>query len=228
MNRFDYLAKKISDASFETVPFRHVYLEDFFSAEDFAEIVAAQEIDLPPSDDDHALFDLLYDRGYKMVEFPGCITNRDDYIAWHGGKKTGQHVHTACEGFGVTLRLQSARTPILQELMTFLSSDLFNRTIAEKFSLDLGECNIDNGIQKYLDGYEISPHPDIRRKAATFMVNINPHDDAESLDHHTHYLRFKERYTQIEDYWEKHPEVDRCWVPWDWCEDVKTQPKNNS
>ena len=48
----------------------------------------------------------------------------------------------------------------------------------EKFGIEYQNCNIDGGIQKYLDGYELSPHPDIRLKAATFMVNINPDQKA--------------------------------------------------
>lgn len=227
-NRFAYLAEKIRTAPFVQEPFKHIHLEDFFTQEDFDAIVTAQEIALPPVDSDGALFDMLYDNGYKMVDFPGCITDRQAYIDWHSGGKSARHIHTACEGFGVTVRLMDAQSPILQELIAFLSSDLFNRSVADKFGLDVDNCNLDNGIQKYLDGYEISPHPDIRRKAATFMVNINPHDNSEQLDHHTHYMRLKPGYEHVRQFWDSNEEVDRCWVPWDWCDDIKIQPTNNS
>jgi len=228
MARFDYLLQKIVDAPYETDPFRHVYIQDFFSAADFAEIVGAPEIDVPAASSDDELFDILHAHGYRAVQFPGCITSRDDYIRWHARRKTSHKIHSACEGFGVTLRLAEARTPLIAELMQFLSSERFNRTLAEKFDLRLERSIVDNGIQKYLDGYEISPHPDIRAKAATFMVNINPHPNAETLEHHTHYLRFRPKYEGVQQKWEEAPNFDRCWVPWGWCDTVKTQPKNNS
>ena len=110
----------------------------------------------------------------------------------------------------------------------FLISDDFNKAIAEKLNINFKDCLIDGGIQKYLDGYEISPHPDTRSKAATFMVNINPTEESEKLDHHTHYMKFKKAYSYIEEFWEGNPDVDRAWVPWDWATTVKQQFKNNS
>jgi hypothetical protein len=98
----------------------------------------------------------------------------------------------------------------------------------EKFGLESAATKTDNGLQKYLDGYEISPHPDIRQKALTYMININPSASSEKLYFHTHYLRFTSEWKYIEEYWRGHPEHDRCWVPWDWCESVKIQTRNNS
>lgn len=228
MGRFDYLAEKIANAPFATEPFKHIYITDFLEPQDFAAIVGSPEIDLPKVEDDDALFDTLYANGYKMIEFPGCITDRQDYIDWHKTGRTKRYYSSACEGFGVTLRLFEPTTPVLKDLIEFLSSKRFNRALADKFGLDFSNCNADNGIQKYLDGYEISPHPDIRRKAATFMVNINPHAGSETLDHHTHYMQLKPEYRRVREFWDKHSDTERCWVPWDWCETVKTQPENNS
>ena len=39
----------------------------------------------------------------------------------------------------------------------------------KKFNINTDSYRSDIGIQKFLDGYEISPHPDIRSKAITFM-----------------------------------------------------------
>jgi len=228
MGHFDYLLDKIEQAPFEADPFRHVYITDFLKREDFAAIVGAPEIDLPAVKSDEELFETLEGKGYKIIEFPGCITDKQDYIDWHRTGQTKRYHSSACEGFGVTLRLYGPETEILKDLIAFLSGDAFNRTLAEKFGLDVDNCNIDNGIQKYLDGYEISPHPDIRRKAATFMVNINPHEGSEALDHHTHYLKLKEDRSEVQAFWDANPDTERCWVPWDWCKDIKTQPENNS
>jgi hypothetical protein len=74
---------------------------------------------------------------------------------------------------GVVVRLNTPDSEILRELKTFIASDSFNKALAQKFDVKLESCSKDAGIQKYLDGYEISPHPDVRKKALTFMVNIN-------------------------------------------------------
>ena len=119
-------------------------------------------------------------------------------------------------------------TSPIGELKDFISSDAFVNCMAEKFEISLERCAYDCGIQKYLDGYEISPHPDVRKKALTYMVNINPNPKAEEADIHTRYLRFKKEWRYVQEYWSGRPDADRCWVPWDWCEVEKQQVANNS
>ncbi|GMN14955.1 hypothetical protein [Altererythrobacter sp. MTPC7] len=227
MSRFDYLTAKVTSADFTEIPFRHIHIDDFFSDSDFDEILASPEIKLPPADNDDQLFENLEGSGYKVIEFPGCITDRAEYLRWRHDPSQGAY-HNTCEGFGMTLRLFEKRSEILRELDEFLASDEFNRAIAEKFDVDFDNCTIDGGIQKYLDGYEISPHPDIRRKAATFMVNINPHEASEEFDHHTHYMQLKPERAYVGSFWEGNPDFDRAWVPWDWCQTVTEQRRNNS
>jgi hypothetical protein len=169
----------------------------------------------------------LIKKGFKPIPFPGCVTDIQKYISWHQKDKNVDH-HTACEGFGMALRLYEFPSTILQELNEFLVSEEFNRAIAVKFGVNFDDCVTDGGIQKYLDGYEISPHPDIRKKAATFMVNINPSSKSEECNHHTHYLKLKNSYAYIEAFWSGNPKIDRAWVPWDWAETIKQQKKNNS
>lgn len=176
---------------------------------------------------DSDLFEGLFEKGYKIISFPGCITDQKKYMEWHSGKSKAKH-HSACEGFGVTLRLFDPTTDILIELDAFMKGEAFNRAVARKFGIDYDGLEIDGGIQKYLDGYEISPHPDIRRKAATFMVNINPNAKSETSDHHPHYLKFTPEREYVQSYWEGNSDIERCWVPWDWTETVKQQTRNNS
>lgn len=229
MSRFDYLIDKIQSSPVKSEPFPHIYIEDFFSKSDFEKIIKLPEIDLPQAYADEDLFEKLYGAGYKIINFPGCITDRDEYISWHRDRERNRgKIHSACEGFGVTLRLKEPKSPLLAELDAFLAGKAFNEAIASRFGIDLDRCNIDGGIQKYLDGYEISPHPDIRQKAATFMVNINPHPESERQNHHTQYLKFKPEYAYVQDFWDANEDVDRCWVPWDWCSVELTQPRNNS
>jgi len=225
-NRFTYIKKKILEAEFIEYPFKHIYIDDFFNPKDFNDIVNNEQIKLEISRDDKDIFKNLFKNNYKVINFPGCITDYKKYIKLHA-KGQSLKSHSACESEGIVLRL-SPKIPILIELNKFISSDEFNKAIAQKFNINYEDCNTDNGIQKYLDGYEISPHPDVRRKAATFMVNINPYPESEKSDHHTKYLTFKPEFKYIEEFWEQNLEADRQWFPWEWCETKFIQTKNNS
>jgi hypothetical protein len=227
MSGFSYLIDKIANARFSTDPFRHIYVEDFFKPEDFAQLIGAPEIASPSVHEDLELIRSLYDVGYRVIPFPGCVTDVDKYVRWHR-KPTREAASATCEGFGMALRLYSPSTRILTELKNFLEGDEFNRAIASKFDIDFDKCKVDGGIQKYLDGYEISPHADNRAKAATFMVNINPSPDSERMNHHTHYMKFKAERQYVRTFWEGNQSVERCWVPWDWTETVFQQVRNNS
>jgi hypothetical protein len=235
--RFSYLLDKIVDAEFQQYPFKHIYIDNYLRERDFAEITSAPEVAIPSMSSDEALFDQLFARGYKILPFPGCIADKKEYIEWHVDKENirrrnktscGRQVKTLCEGFGVTLRLATSQDGVLGELREFLDSVEFNGALAAKFQIAHDGSSPDAGLQKYLDGYEIPPHPDVRRKALTYMVNINPHRTSEDEEHHTHYLTFKPRYKYVEEYWRGHPEYDRSWVPWGWCETISQQRKNNS
>ena len=228
MNRFNYVIEKINSAPIRKHPFSHVYIENLFSKEDFAEIVGSHEIAIRETNSDKELFEELDSNGYKVISFPGCITNIAEYCHWHKNKSVDVRAGSTNEGFGIVLRLVDIKTKILAEVQEFMLSDAFTECIAAKLNLQLQEFTVDNGIQKYLDGYEISPHPDIRRKAATFMVNINNHERSEDNDHHTHYLHFRESRAYVQQFWKGNPDVDRCWVPWDWCESKFQQKENNS
>ena len=224
---FDYLIEKINIADFSKSPFKHIYIEDFFDEIHFQEITKSKEIAPPLATNDNELIDGLYSQGFKIITFPGCVNDRKKYIKWHSENKKMQH-HSACEGFGMVLRLYEIESPILKALNKFLASDQFNQAIAQKFGVNFSDCDVDGGIQKYLDGYEISPHPDIRKKAATFMVNINPSPESETLNIHTHYLKFKPSKSYVQTFWEGNPDVDRAWVPWSWADTENRQTKNNS
>ncbi len=222
-----YLIKKIEESDFQVTPFRHIYIENFFSQQHFNEIVQSNEIKSPEASSDAELIDGLYDSGFKIINFPGCVTDRKKYIGWHENGKRVSH-HSTCEGFGMAFRLFTFSSPILKAVNEFIMGEDFNNTIAKKFGIKISDCSIDGGIQKYLDGYEISPHPDLRKKAATFMVNINPDPSSEKMNHHTHYMHFDESKEYVKKFWQGNPKIDRAWVPWDWAVTEKQQNKNNS
>ena len=225
---FDYLTDKISRAPFSEKPFRHIYVENFFNADHFAEILASKEIKIPVAASDEELIAELEHRGYKSINFPGSVTDKQIYLDWHAGRSIDHTHHTACEGFGYVLRLYDEQTPVLKNINRFLSDSQFLGVIADRFGLDSEQMIYDGGIQKYLDGYEISPHPDIRKKAATYMININPDQSSESLNYHTRYLKFIDARSYVEKLWEGNPGLERTWVPWQWAETVFEQRANNS
>lgn len=223
---FDYLIEKIKKADFEISPYKHIYIENFFNESDFNEIIKSNQNLIENVNNDEALFEKLESSGYKIIEFPGCITDKKRYMKWRENQEIRKH--NTCESAGMTLRLAIFKEQIMKSLNEFFTGEEFNRAISEKFGIDIKECNIDGGIQKYLDGYEISPHPDIRRKALTFMVNINPNIESEKLDHHTRYCTLKNKRKYVEEFWMHNENVERCWIPWDWCDVNKIQSKNNS
>lgn len=226
---FDYLASKIHTADFRREPFKYIYIEDFFNSDDFARLISSTEINLQIAESDKDLIDRLHQANYRPIMFPGTTADTEDYLSWHQTKNTSTHSNDEnCEGFGMTFRLQNPADDFLTALLGYLNSPGWLAAIAEKFEISQSEVTSDYGLQKYLDGYEISPHPDIRKKALTYMVNINPAPNSEEIEHHTHYMSFLPERKYIETFWMGNPTLDRCWVPWSWCTTITEQRKNNS
>jgi len=224
---FNEIIDKIKQAPFSTEPFRHIEIDEILPDTLFREVISAPEIALSPVDNDRQLVDSLDRTGWKPIPFPGTTENVETYLKWHesGGKVLNTNT---CEGFGITFRLFEPKSSIMKELNEFLGSSIFKNTLMEKFDIASDGIIYDAGVQKYLDGYEISPHPDIRRKALTYMVNINPAANSEQLGYHTHYMKFRPAKDYVRSYWQHNVDSERCWVPWDWCSSEKQQTRNNS
>lgn len=223
---FDYLLQKLIDTPFEAEPFKHLYIENFLSEEHFRRFVTAPQIALDAAGSTEELLDLMEQQGYETIQFPGCVTSRKAYLDWFHGRSSKQW-HAATEGFGMVYRLNAFRDGLLSGLDAFFHSERLKAVLIEKFGIER-PVEVDAGVQKYLHGYEISPHPDIRRKALTWMLNVNPGENTEEEEFHTYYLRLKDQWKFIADFWEHNPGVERDWLPWDWCETAKRQRKNNS
>lgn len=229
MSRFGYLTDKIRQAEFSLSPYKHIYIENFFSESDFAHLTGSPEINIRQVKTDEELIDALYEQRYKEISFPGTTTDIASYLEWHKSKGANTTPSAGtCAGFGVTMRLQEANHGPVNELREYFAAPDFWVTAQEKFGIDGSKVWSDTGLQKYLDGYEISPHPDIRLKALTFMVNMNPAADSEAINYHTEYMTFKPERQYVCHYWSENREADRCWVPWDWCDVISKQTKNNS
>lgn len=228
MRKFDYILEKIKEAKFLTNPFDFLYIEDFLTEEDFEEIVTDEQVKFPTFNKIEQLLEHLRNQNYKQVVFPGCTTSIDEYLGWYYGKSKTTLAHTKglTEGFGMVYRLDKYRNTKIADLMQFLNSPIFVDTLMKKFSKQ-GKTRVETAIQKYLTGYEISPHPDIRSKCLTYMLNINTvFDEEENI--YTNFMKFKQDYKEIYDFWRNNPSYERSWVPWNWCDTVFSHKKNNS
>ena len=115
----------------------------------------------------------------------------------------------------------------IKELTEYLNDKEFKQTLEEKFEIKK-QTRIITAIQKNLSHYEISPHPDVREKQLTYLLNINKDDTVDNQPVHTNLLRFKPEWEYIKDYWKTNFEKNTTWVPWDWCETRFVTNKNNS
>ena len=101
---FDYLIEKINSSQIEKIPFDAIYIEDFFSKEHFEAIVNDSAINLNKTEDDKSLFDEVFKSGYKIIDFPGCISSEKEYINWHNHKSLDTRSNSSCESFGLSVR----------------------------------------------------------------------------------------------------------------------------
>jgi hypothetical protein len=225
---FNYIIDKINSAEFEIEPFKHVYIEDFLSEEHFNHIINLEQINLPKFETTKDLCNMLLEKKYNPVSFPGCTTDIEKYLLHHEFKEQIKYkTPELTEGVGISFRLSEYEDDLLKSLIQFLNSSLFLDTLKNKFNKK-GKVAVETAVQKYVDGYEISPHPDIRRKCLTYMVNINPSNNSENINYHTHYMKLKDEYSEIYNFWKNETDTDRCWIPWSWAYTVKRQTKNNS
>jgi hypothetical protein len=226
MENFEYLGKKIETADFRESPFKHLYIEDFLSDKHFDLVVRQRQINLPAQNDTKELIDTLAANGWQIQPFPGCTTSAEDYLRcyekneWPVDKKR-------LEGFGIAFRLKRYEDDVVSQLVDYLNSTPFKSILERKFGVTRPN-RIETAIHKYLAGYEISPHPDIRSKCLTYLINLNTDRRADDLPIHTHLLKFKNEKRFIYEFWKYNKKWDTDWVPWEWCETEVEVRKNNS
>jgi hypothetical protein len=212
---FDYILEKIHNSNFHSYPFYHLEIDNFLSKDHFNTIINDNQIHFDKLSSDDELFDVLLKKhNYEIQQFPGCVDNLEEY-------KLKKHEQ------GITFRLKEYKNDVLKRLMQFMNSERFHKILREKFNI-IDNTSIISAIQKNLSGYEISPHPDVRQKALTYLLNINKNENIENYDVHTHLLEMKEEYKYIENFWYNNLEYNRCWLPWDYCRTIKTINKNNT
>lgn len=225
---FNYILEKIKTAKIIEYPFPHLDIGNFLSKEHLELIINEKQIHFEEKKNNDEVYKELIENCWKIQDFPGCITNWNDYKKYIENDKNKEFIYeNPIENVGITFRLHDYKNIIIKNLIEFMNSNKFHETLREKFNINR-ETNIISAIQKNLSGYEISPHPDIRQKCLTYLLNINNNSEIENLDCNTHLLEFKNEYKYIQEYWGKNKDINRCWVPWEWCNSVKRMNKNNS
>lgn len=228
MNKFSYISEKIKNAEFNQDPFKHILIEDFLKQEHLDIVLSDPQIHFDEVDSTETLLEVLQDEGYRVQNFPGCTTDLSEYLH-HYNNDSFPHGRkgTPIESYGVTFRLQEIKNQFIQELTNYLNGQEFKQTLEEKFEIKK-ETRIITAIQKNLSHYEISPHPDVREKQLTYLLNINKDNSVDEVPIHTNLLKFKPEWEFIKDYWKNNHEKNTTWVPWDWCETRVITSKNNS
>tara|TARA_R110000824_G_scaffold27426_10_gene93207 strand:- start:4662 stop:5513 length:852 start_codon:yes stop_codon:yes gene_type:complete len=228
MNEFSYISEKIKNAEFRKNPFKHILIEDFLKKEHLDIILSDKQIHFDDSETTEDLIDVLHSKNYKVQNFPGCTTDLVEYLN-HYNNDSFPHGRkgTPIESYGVTFRLEKIENELIQELTNYLNGKEFKETLEEKFKIEK-ETRIITAIQKNLSHYEISPHPDVREKQLTYLLNINKDSSIDDESIHTNLLRFKSEWEFIKDYWKNNHEKNTTWIPWDWCETKVITNKNNS
>lgn len=227
INEFEYIIDKIKYAEFDYRPFKHLYVENFLSKEHLMMFTDNSQISFETFDTTEKLIEHLLSIGYEIQKFPGCTESIDEYLKY---LKAGDWpVDTQrLEAFGLAFRLKTINDTKLKELVNFLNSTPFQQALIDKFEISRPNV-IETAIQKYLTGYEISPHPDVRGKCLTYLINTNTTDLAEQDNTiHTHLLEFKSEKVFVKDFWKNNHNYNTDWVPWDWCNSRKIISKNNT
>jgi hypothetical protein len=228
MNKFSYISEKIKNAGFKQDPFKYILIENFLKQEHLDIVLSDPQVHFDEVDSTETLLETLLNEGYRVQNFPGCTTDLSEYLQ-HYNNDSFPHGRkgTPIESYGVTFRLQKIKNQFIQELTGYLNGQEFKQTLEEKFEIKK-ETRIITAIQKNLSHYEISPHPDVREKQLTYLLNINKNSSVDEVPIHTTLLKFKPEWEFIKDYWKNNHEKNTTWVPWDWCETRAVTNKNNS
>ena len=228
MSQFTYLSEKILASPFEDFPFKHLLIEDFLSEEHLQKVITDPQIHWDETSGLEELISTLTHEHYKVQGFPGCTTNINNYKKHFKTKSfPSGSLGNPVETYGITFRLQKYKSKFIQDLVNYLNGKEFKAALTTKFGITV-PTNIITAIQKNLSYYEISPHPDVREKGLTYLLNINKNSSVDEKSIHTQLLRFKKEWEFIYEYWKTNNHKNRCWVPWEWCETKVTCNKNNS
>ena len=230
-HNFDYIIEKIKSAKELEYPFNHFYIKNLFSNEHYSLIQNSSQINIPVSKNIVHLINNLHKTNWEIMSFPGCVTDIKTYVQ---SIKTDNFVipeekyRETLSSFGLCFKLKNSDDEFIKQLVNFFKSESFINCIIKKLKIRTPTTYYIFDIQKYLSGYEISPHPDNRFKKATLMININNEELNKDCSIHTSMLKPKEQTKKIIEFWKENIEVERDYLKWNECEIVKTHSDTNS
>ncbi|MBW3051942.1 hypothetical protein CU305_07870 [Prochlorococcus marinus str. MU1416] len=225
---------KIRLSKVKKKPFEFIYIDNFLSIDDLNMIISHSSFKTSGNNFEE-LCSQMDKKGWTPHPHPGTFKDLESYKTWRKNNYRlnediygHNEINKLCEGSGMAFRLSNL-PEFLSELRNLFLSEDFIDCIKNKFSLnDNFKYKIDCGFQKYLSGYEISPHPDVREKALTWMLNLNLNEKSENENYHTHLMKFKLEKSYIYEIWNNYTNIQRPWVPWSWCQTEFMHSKNNS
>lgn len=223
---FNYLFDKINYAKFSNTPFPHIEIKNFLNERHLLAIINDTQIKFQQQRNIEELFYTLESNFYEPIVGAGVTNNKQLYLNclksnnWPVDKNR-------VDRLGMMYSLKKIQNKEIEKLICFFKSEKFKKSLIEKFSIN-DEIYSNVNLIKYLDGYEISPHPDNRSKKLTFLLNINTDAISEKLDIHTHLLKLKFEKEFIYKFWECNPEYNRDLLPWNWAETKKIINENNT
>ena len=196
----NYILKKIEDAEIILKPFPHIIISNFLEDGDLIDVLNNIDIDNLN----------VIDKKYKLVQYPGA-------------KSTTEELTKRPTGVGLVYALKEEYSKNNIKLNTILDSDEFKQALFEKFKIP---TNIDGWnvyqINKDLNGYEISPHPDITGKVITYQLNLSNTNILDNYDLGTKFHTIKPEFLKnIKKLSTKQP---RPWGKWDWFDKGKSIP----
>ena len=188
----NYILKKIEDAVIIEKPFPHIIIPNLLEDDNLTNIIDNIEID--------NLNEI--EKKYTKVHYPGA-------------KSTNEKLTNRPTGIGLVYALKEEYSKNNIELNTILTSKDFKEVLFKKFKIP---TNIDGWnvfqINKDLNGYEISPHPDITGKVITYQINLSNMDTLDNYDLGTKLHRIKPeclKYIKEISSIKKRP-----WGKWEW------------
>lgn len=196
----DCIIKKIEEAEIIVKPFPHIVISNFLEDDDLIDILDNIDIDNLN----------VIDKKYKLVQYPGA-------------KTTTEELTKRPTGVGLVYALKEEYSKNNIKLNTILDSDEFKQTLMKKLNIP---TNIDGWnvyqINKDLNGYEISPHPDITGKVITYQLNLSNTDILNNFDLGTKFHIIKPEYLKYIN--ELSKQRKRPWGKWEWFNEGKSIP----
>lgn len=195
----DYIIDKIKKSEIIDRPFPHIIISNLLEENDLIDILNIINID-----NLHSI-----DKKYTKVQYPGAKNTNDDIIT----RPTG----TGCV---YSLKQEYYKKVKLNDILNSVEfkEALFNKL---NISKNIDGWNV-HQINKDLNGYEISPHPDITGKVITYQINLSNTDELNNYDLSTKFHSIKSEYLNNID--KLKIKKNRPWGKWEWFDEGKSIP----